>query len=219
MPIPANEIVILVHGLGRSRFSMRKLQCSLKAKGFQVLNWGYSSLSGGILEHAQELAIRIASFKNDPLIHGVGHSLGGLILRQAFALQPQQKRRLVTLGTPHQGARLIARYPLLFNYRFIPPVIGQMHPDSSVIKTLPIPDIEIGVIAGIQKFHPLNPISWINCLANEGIPHDGTVDIESTKVAGLTDYIEVNANHSFIPTNLAAIEYVERFIIHGKFNP
>jgi hypothetical protein len=196
---------------------MRKLQSALEAKRYQVLNWGYNSLSGSILEHAQELAARIALFTSEKLVHGVGHSLGGLILRQAFTLQPQAKRRLVTLGTPHRGARLIAHYPILFDHRFAPRVISEMHPDSSLIKTLPIPDIEIGIIAGIQKFHPLNPISWLNCLADQGIAHDGTVDIESTKITGLTDYVEIKANHSFIPSNSNAISYVERFLSQGKF--
>jgi triacylglycerol lipase len=218
MTLAPKELVILVHGLGRSRLSMWKLERALEAQGYQVINWGYNSLTGGIIEHGNKLADMIASLPKDLLIHGVGHSLGGLILRQAFVLQPQAKRRLVTLGTPHHGARLIARYPLLFNQHYIPQVIREMHPESLTMRDLPIPNIEIGVIAGIQKFHLFNPISWLNCLANEGIPHDGTVDVESTKAVGLTDYREIYVNHSFIPSNNAAINYVSCFLQHGKFD-
>lgn len=213
------SLVVVVHGLGRSRLSMAKLTTRLEKNGFEVLNWGYNSLTGGIHEFGQRLAEQLKNHRNHHLIHGVGHSLGGLILRHAFSVNPQQGQRLVTLGTPHQGARLIARHGWLFGHKLIPQIITEMHPSSRIIKDLPIPPIEIGAIAGVQQFHPLNPISWLNCLADEGIPHDGTVDIESAKIKGCADYREVYANHSFLPSNEAVIEHTVHFLDTGIFTP
>src|SRR5690606_929213 len=38
------ELVVLVHGLGRTSLSMWPLARALEREGFEVLNWGYSSL-------------------------------------------------------------------------------------------------------------------------------------------------------------------------------
>jgi triacylglycerol lipase len=212
------ELVVLVHGLGRTTFSMHKLKRSLSLEGYQVINWRYNSLEGSINSHIEALANYLNQFESGRETHAIGHSLGGLILRGAIdKLDKLTPRRLVFLGTPNHGAHMIARLPIVFRRNWIPQVIKDMHPESLFIKSLPLPSCQFGVIAGTQSFHPINPISWINKVLFSDSIHDGTVELESCKLNGMSDLITFPVNHSFLPTNQNVVNAAIEFIKTGKF--
>ena len=215
--IKNSEAVILVHGLGRSHLSMYAIERALRQEGYRTINWRYNSLTSSIDSHAVQIRRFLDSQKDINTIHGVGHSLGGLLLRQALALTSQKVGRFVMLGTPNKGARIVAELPLLFGYNWIPQTLRDMHPASLCINQLPLPNCDIGIIAGIERFHPLNPSSWINHWVLGDIPHDGTVDLESTRIEGPAHSITICANHSFLPSSKSAISNTVRFIRTGAF--
>ena len=47
--------------------------------------------------------------------------------------------------------------------------------------------------------------------------HDGTVGLEETQLAGMTDFITVNANHTFIMDHDQTIQQTLHFLDHGRF--
>ena len=72
-----DESVILLHGYGRTTFSMRPLQNRLEEAGFVVHNIGYPSMRRSPAELVELLDERLKSCcGTSPRIHFVTHSLG-----------------------------------------------------------------------------------------------------------------------------------------------
>jgi triacylglycerol lipase len=208
------KTVLLLHGLFRSPLSMWPMARAFKAKGYKVHNWGYSSFAS-LAEIAAKLEERLPELEQSEKVHGIGHSMGGLLLRYLFSRTQMPLGRLVLMGTPNIGARIVAHHDWLFRHEPLPQCIRDMSPESDVMKSWPIPACEIGVIAGVEKFNPINPASWLNRRTLGDVPHDGTVELSSAKLPEMADFLEIKANHSFLPTNRKVIRACLRFTDGG----
>ncbi|MFM9196243.1 MAG: esterase/lipase family protein, partial [Planctomycetia bacterium] len=111
--IPAVEgpAVIVLHGLGEGRRSMRPLVEHLRKKtAATVLSFGYASTSAGLDDHGRALASVIAGLPAADAISFVGHSMGNLVVRRWMMLAEKpdlaRVRRMVMLGPPNQGSEL-----------------------------------------------------------------------------------------------------------------
>lgn len=213
------EVVLILHGLGRTALSMMPLAWALRRAGYATETWTYNSLNGGLPDQIARLRQKLPRLAGYSKVHGVGHSLGGLMLRGLFTPDTGLPLgRVVFLGTPHKGAAVINTNPRLFNATTTPQIIRDLKAGSPAIARLGIPDAELGVIAGLVPFHPLNPVSWITQKSLQGAPHDGTVELSSAKLEHpLQDYLEVNANHSFMIWNPRVIKATVNFIREGRF--
>ena len=49
-------------------------------------------------------------------------------------------------------------------------------------------------------------------------PHDGTVEVDETHSPGMTDFVTVPANHTFIADHDEAIRQTLHFLEHGRFD-
>jgi len=213
------EVVLVLHGLGRTPYSMFMVSRALKQQGYAVADWGYLSVKGGMESQIGRLRARFGELTGYKKVHGVGHSLGGLMLRGVLGGEHNLPLgRLVMMGTPNQGASMINKHGWLFNRGPLNrPIIRDLKAGSPVYDKLPIPKMEIGIIAGVESFSPFNPVSWINRRTFGDVPHDGTVETSSAKIDGMQDYMEVEANHSFLSVNRKAIKATVNFINTGKF--
>ncbi len=121
--------VILVHGWGLNRGSLWLLQRRLVRDGWSpVCCFEYRSWSADIERAAEQLHALIEQFEPRRPLSLVGHSLGGLVLRYCVRRYPAPNvRRLVTLGTPHNGTEL-GRLP--------GPAGRRLAPGSSFLNTL-----------------------------------------------------------------------------------
>lgn len=216
-----DEAVIVLHGLGRTPYSMFMISNALRREGYAVADWGYLSIKGGMESQISRLRTRFGELTGYKKVHGVGHSLGGLMLRGILGGEHQLPLgRLVMMGTPNQGASMINKHGWLFNRGPLNrPIIRDLKAGSPVYAKLPVPNMEIGIIAGIESFNPLNPVSWINRRIFNDEPHDGTVEVSSAKLPEMKDYMEVEANHSFLSINSRAIKATVNFINSGRFIP
>jgi len=212
-----NETVLLLHGLGRTALSMWPLARALEAAGYQTVRWQYNSVRGGLPAIAARLKARLPELAHVNKLHAVGHSMGGLLLRSILADSTLPLGRLVLLGVPNLGAKIIDQHGWLFNRSFCPTSINDMRCNSTYIQTLPLPAMEIGVVSGVEKFNAVNPASWLNKWSLGDAPHDGTVELSSARGVAAADYIEVPVNHSFLPTSRRVAPAVVRFIETGKF--
>lgn len=214
----ADEVVIVLHGLARTPYSMWFVSRALRKAGYDVADWGYLSVRGNLADQIERLRPRLASLKGYKKVHGVGHSLGGLMLRGLLANSDLPLGRLVMHGTPNQGAGMINRHGWLFNRGPLNrPIIRDLRAGSTAIRALPVPDMEIGIIAGIERNHPGNLIALLNKRIFGDEPHDGTVEVSSTRLPGMKEHLEVYANHSFISVNRSVIKATVNFIRTGKF--
>lgn len=146
-PDKSTKNVIVLHGLYMHAWAMRPLAYALGKQGFSAECFGYYSVMHPLTTHSERLYrwIEKRNFaKNEPL-YFVGHSLGGLVIRDFIARYPDVKvGRVVTIGTPHNGSQSADRLR-----PFIPTFLGKSYLDGLDGNTPALLNgIELGVIAG-----------------------------------------------------------------------
>ena len=89
--------IILLHGLHMHSWVMRPLAYLLEQEGFEVALFDYCSVLHAMNRHVEDLARWIDENHADETLHFVGHSLGGLVLRNFAAAYPDKvSGRIVT---------------------------------------------------------------------------------------------------------------------------
>ncbi len=198
---PNGEIVILVHGLGRTGSSMLPLAWHLKERGYKIYTYDYPSTRQGIKKHGAVFREKLGALtRREPeaeCFHLVTHSLGGIIARIAIDVIPEEKKgRLVMLAPPNNGSEsavFYAKIPFL-SYAMKP--LEDLAPQSSVIKSLPVPDVETGVVAA-------------RC--------DGKVSVDESRLEGAEGPFVVPGFHTFVMDRKETMNAVTRFLHEGKF--
>ena len=213
---PPPEMVILLHGLARTDRSMRPLEKPLSVAGFQVHNLRYPSTDLTPDELVANLDAQIsACCAGASRLHFVTHSLGGILVRAYLADHSVSNLgRVVMLAPPNHGSEygdLISDSKLVRS-ALGPTAVQLGTSPESLPNRLPDPTFEFGVIAGTRR---VNPISAL-VIPGES---DGTVSVESTRLAGMSDFITVPASHTFIMWSDATAGYVVEFLRHGQFRP
>ena len=82
--------IILLHGLHMHSWVMRPLAYLLEQEGFEVALFDYCSVLHSMNRHVEDLARWIDENHADETLHFVGHSLGGLVLRNFAAVYPEK---------------------------------------------------------------------------------------------------------------------------------
>ncbi len=212
----AKDYVVLLHGLGRTSFSMKRLEWALKRQNYRVINPGYPSTRLSIQEIANGwlgdmLSRRITD--HTVKIHFVTHSLGGIVLRQYLSEHKLENLgRVVMLAPPNQGSELADRLKGNCFYRcFTGPSGQQLGTDAfSTPKRLGPADFTLGVIAGDRSLNPLFS-AWIPG------SDDGKVSVRSTQMGGMQDFLVVHHSHTWLAWNRTVITAVVQFLKTGRF--
>lgn len=215
-PAPAEETgatVVLLHGLGRSQWSMVRMAWALEDEGYRVVNLGYPSRDHTVGTLADTLAAELeACCAGADTLHFVTHSLGGILVRiWAHETSPTNLGRVVMLSPPNQGTGVVDRLPDELLKLVLGPAAVQLGTDSSSVPVrLPPVDFELGIIAGDATLNPL--FSW--WLAGQD---DGLVPVASARVEGADDFLVVPYSHTFIMQRGRVIEEVLAFLETGSF--
>lgn len=214
--------VILLHGLARSYLCMKPMAQYLKSDGLSPININYDSRRLTIEQITQQVYNKL---KNKLDIHQlnrcyfVGHSLGGIIIRNLAQRYPElPMTRSVLIGSPNQGAKIVDLFPSknLLSYLLGVPVT-QLSENHAFLTELSSPTGEFGVIAGNLPFNPLNPSSYINWYYGNRRHHDGTVEIQNTKLENMKDFICLKSHHTFMMFNPRVMQQTAYFLKHGHF--
>lgn len=216
MSLEAQEGVVLLHGMARTRASMRRMESALMQAGFVVENVDYPSRTAGV-ERLADDAIRAAltspRLARCTAVHFVTHSLGGILVRSYFSRHdPGRLGRVVMLGPPNQGSEVVDRLRGWWLFGKLNGPAGSelgTGPDSIPSRLGPVTFV-LGVIAGDRS------INWINSTMIPG-KDDGKVSVERTKVAGMKAHLVIPATHPFLMQNRTAIESTIRFLRTGSF--
>ena len=213
--IDSGNIVILLHGIGRTYRSMRRLEKVIAQKGYQVLNIDYPSRKKNISALARDVYQHLLPYANQKgkTLHFVTHSMGGLVLRGLLAqYELNNVGRVVMLVPPNQGSEVADFLKNNILYKLFYGPAGQ-ELTTKAAKTNPIPKInfDLGIIAGNRCWDPI-------CYFLLPGKHDGKVTIQSTKYQGMTDHIVLAASHSWLMNNKKVIYQVITFLARGQFN-
>jgi pimeloyl-ACP methyl ester carboxylesterase len=206
--------VILLHGLGRGRAVMRRLEQALLAADWVVANVGYPSLRRPLEHHADAVRGIARAMHADGAreIALVGHSLGGLVARTAAAHAAQDGWRLgrmVLLGSPAQGSVVAGVLKDFAPFRVIAGDCGQAVTPLRAVR-VPVPATEIAVIAGGNGKRGYNPFL-------DG-DNDGLVTVAETRMPGMeTDFVLVRSMHATLPLHRDVVTATIRFLDTGCF--
>lgn len=211
------ECVVLLHGLSRTDFSMNRLQRELLENGYSVANIHYDSRDHSI-EELVDGAVEsgIAQCEQDLVrkIHFTTHSLGGILVRHYLARKTISKLgRVVMLAPPNHGSEVIDVFGDLPGFEIFSgePALQLGTGSDSVPQSLPPAyDYELGIIAGTRSISPFFSLALPD-------RDDGKVSVESTKIEGMNDFIEVPYTHTFIMQRQEVIDQTLYFLRYGRF--
>jgi pimeloyl-ACP methyl ester carboxylesterase len=186
--------VLLVHGMGRTTWSMRRLQRWLRRTGHEVRSLGYLAAIdpvSGIVERLRR-AFQEAAAQGPYIV--VGHSLGGLLARMALCQGPDPLAspvHLILLGTPNQSPRLARRLGSFWLYRLINGESGQLLARNDAFTALPPPNSPYTIIAGTAG--PRGRWSPFGTEAN-----DGLVAVAETLISAGDFPVTLPVRHTFM---------------------
>ncbi len=203
------EPVVLLHGLGRSKGSLRQLDRRLAAAGFTTLRLGYPSRDEVLADLVAGLEPQLPK---EGAVSFVGHSLGGVLSKHLMRrLQEARRGRIVQLGAPNLGSALAERVGFLGP--IMGPVMAELEPsEMPEAGVLDDSDLEIGAIAGTAAWKVYGAVTGI-----EG-ENDGKVSVASAwGDAPPERRIKLSVAHSTMMHNEDVIAAVISFLKTGAF--
>lgn len=212
----SDHLVLLLHGIFRSKDSFRPLTRALRAAGFEAHGVNYPSTRQGLEDHAAQVEELLDRTEGATRVSFVTHSMGGIVARLLLARPDAAWRsrlevhRLVLIGTPNRGAEIVTRLQDLAPLRAVAgPSFPRLAPASAA--DIPMPAVRFGIIAGgTGQTWGLNPL-----LKGD---NDMTVRVEETMLDGAEDFLMVkNAFHTFLMIHPKVIRATIAYLQTGSF--
>ena len=237
--------MIVAHGLFLIPFQFAVVRKALRQAGFEVSFVRYASNRQSAAESAREVGtfldrMRPAASAGEGVsrpscrgrprwpaasggedgggpVHFVGYSLGALVLRSALAARPGfPAGRFVMIAPPNGGVGLLSGPLPALALRCGGPALNDLREGSDFVRTLPPPPPGAGIIAGDRPATLLHPSWWVRRRIDAADPHDGTVELRNTRLAGVP-HVTVRHSHATICWSPAVAGLVRAFLESGRF--
>jgi len=225
---PAGTVVIL-HGLGRTHWSMMRLAAALEHDGYRVVNLSYPSRTLPLEALADDWLprqLRETGADAAPHLHFVTHSMGGIVLRLWLRDRgvPANLGRVVMLAPPNAGSEVSDRLNTFAPFRWftgingrrlgtqpadLPRTLGSW-PAATSSGGIPPAAGALGIIAGDRTLNPLFS-AWLPG------PNDGKVTVASARLVGMADFLVLHHSHTWLAWQADTIEQVLAFLRTGRF--
>ncbi len=205
------QAAVLVHGIWMTGLEMAPLAWRLRRCGFIPRTFHYPSVRRAPRENAARLDAFLATLP-EPVIHLVGHSLGGIVVAHLFDAFPDQKPgRVVMLGAPLRGSAVAAR---LARTPWGRAILGR--------------SVEQGLLGGAPRWHGARDLGLIAGTRSLGVgtlvalgrlprPNDGTVELAATRCDGAREHLVVRHSHFGMLYARDVAAAVCDFLHHGRF--
>jgi pimeloyl-ACP methyl ester carboxylesterase len=154
-----------------------------------------------IVARLRERLVRIAAAGDYVL---VGHSLGGVLLREALRTAPpaiRSPRRLFLLGSPVQVSAIAARMGRNPLYRLITGDCGRLLGSPERMAAIGPAAVPVTAIVGDRGWSLV-----VGLLPRE--PHDGIVTVAETTAPWLTDVVRVPVAHMLLPSDARVTQVI-----------
>lgn len=199
------ERVVLLHGLWMPAVSMALVARRLESAGFRPELFGYPTVQGG----PEDTISRLAACLRKGRAHIVAHSLGGLVALATLQHDPTiGVGRVVCLGSPLRGSSAASGVAAHAWGEF---ALGS---SAALLRDGCAPcaaGVEVGVVAGRM------PVGLGRFFAGFRGDNDGTVAVEETRLAGLSDHVTVRASHLGLLVSDDAAAQVVAFLRTARF--
>ncbi|MFM9058442.1 MAG: esterase/lipase family protein [Planctomycetaceae bacterium] len=209
--------VILLHGLGEGRGSMRPLAAALRGSlDATVMTFGYASVKADIDAHARALGAVVADLPAAARVHFVGHSLGNLVVRRWMAVAPAadlgRVGRMVMLGPPNQGADMARMAAKIWGVaaRAEGAARDLVVDWETVAPGLAVPPCEFGIVAGGRG----DDVGFSPLLAGDD---DAVVRVAETRLDGAADFLVVPVHHASMMDHADVQRATAAFLQDGRF--
>ena len=204
-----SDPVVLVHGLWLGGWVLAILAARLRRCGYEPRIFSYRSVGANLSIHAAALARRAAAL-DQPRVHFIGHSLGGLLVLKMLEAHPELRSgRSVLLGSPYGGSRSAEALAQTAPGRLIlgHALMDWLHgPHAS-------PDhCEFGVLAGRRR------IGLGRLITRLPDPNDGVVLEAEARVPGMSDFICLPVSHSEMLWSRKVAHQACVFLQCGRFD-
>lgn len=214
------ETVVLLHGIARTKASMKTMEKSLQSAGYETRAITYPSTDRDIDAIAQELRekeLSPAFWRGAGKVHFVTHSMGGLVARRYLAhyqaqIPAEKLGRVVMMAPPSRGSHIADLIHNLPPYHWYYGPAGQELTSAARAAADDALYYDAGIIAGGKEWP-----YFIAALIVPG-PSDGRVSVENTKAPGMKDHIVMPATHTFIMDRPDVQRQVVHFIREGIFH-
>ncbi len=197
--------VLLLHGLGRSKTSMRVLAWRLERVGFEPILLDYPSKSAPIEKLVDHVELSVPD--GDDELYFVGHSLGGILAKRLAKRLPAERRgRIVQLGAPNFGSEIAERANTFGEP--LGPALVELEPNSGEDDE----GLCIGAIAGTAALPAYGIITGIHG------DNDGKVSVDSAwGHAPIKRRIAFPVSHSLMTVDKRVIKATIDFLKNGVF--
>ena len=212
----SREVVVLLHGVALNRWFMRPIARHLETAGYRAMNLAYPSRTVQLRDLAATwlpAQLALCGVDSAACVHFVAHSMGSLLVRHHFArARPANLGRTVFIAPPNRGAELAdaGRPQWLFRTVIGTNLRALGLSKDAFWRTLPQrADFPLGIIAGTGHGNPFG----------RGLPdpNDGTVTVESTRLDGAADSIELPWSHTANLFRDRTANQTLHFLRHGRF--
>jgi hypothetical protein len=177
----------------------------------KIHRFGYRSRKLTLSQATEQLCDFVHSITTNESVSFVGHSLGGILVR-ALDLSEECRtplHRLVTLGSPHGGAKVARIAERLSLARAVcGPVLGEL----GGLALDPQPkQLEIGCLVGATN-------TRFGMFPFLGEDNDGLVCVREAHLSSSRAAHELLVLHALFPFSARATELSARFLEHGRFD-
>ena len=204
------EAVVLVHGIWMNGLEFWRLRQKLERAGYECHVFKYHVWGKSLAETAACLH-EFTETIDAPIVHFVGHSLGGIVLMHLFDQFPFTKEgRIVLLASPVNGS-----------------VVAKRLNHTSVTRWALGQSMELGLGGDVPAWRGWRDIGTISgsfplgvglLVGGLDLPHDGTVSVEETGLKGATDSLVLPVSHLAILFSADVAEQVVIFLQTGGFD-
>jgi len=185
MMLPAQQAVVLVHGLWMSRWSFAFIAKHLSTQGYKVYKFGYATTSKTFAFNMLKLQAFVNS-RAEETVHLVVHSMGGILAMRSLP-NIRKAGKLIMLGSPVNGSQAAVAMgkkkwsSWLLKHATEPLKNGVMAP--KVFR-------ESYMIAGVSGY-----IGISRLVTKLPKPNDGTVALKETQADWINLHTTEKSNH------------------------
>ena len=207
------KIAVLVHGFFRRGRNMRYLAKKLEEQGYRAFAPTLPTTFRSLRECGESLAQMIEKhIPTGSVVHFVGHSMGGLVIRDCLSRRAVEGLgRVVLIGTPNGGSPYAN---LLLGLPFSGQIFESLHdlaePGPDIAPPLNVPAPEIGIVIGTEP-------DLVRKLLLPGV-NDGLVSAGSVRRVAASDELTVPCAHEQLHWRADTAESIVSFLETGKFS-